>query len=116
MPKIVDREEMRREMARASMAVMARGGMAATTIKEIARATGSSPGLPLHYFDSRDDLIRFAFEWLADDLWRDLHAAVEGAAPGAERVRTLLTRLAALADSSDQTVAFLQFVCHGISD
>ena len=56
---------------------MLRVGMAATTVRDVAREVGSSSGLIHHYFASMDDLLAAAFERAAG---RDLAATREALA------------------------------------
>jgi TetR/AcrR family transcriptional repressor of bet genes len=41
----------------ATLAVMQRKGIAATTVRDVAQEMGTSPGLVHHYFTSMDELI-----------------------------------------------------------
>jgi len=58
----------------ATVAVMVRRGMAATTVRDVAEQLGTSSGLIHHYFSSMDDLLAAAFERAAV---RDLTATRE---------------------------------------
>ncbi|KWX59896.1 TetR/AcrR family transcriptional regulator [Mycobacterium sp. NAZ190054] len=58
MPKIVDHEQRRAELADAVLRVIAtRGGTAAVTNKEVAKEAGWSTGLLAHYFGNQHDLL-----------------------------------------------------------
>ncbi|MBA2555136.1 MAG: TetR family transcriptional regulator C-terminal domain-containing protein [Geodermatophilaceae bacterium] len=57
--------ERRSRIIEATLAVMLRKGIAATTVRDVAQEMGSSPGLVHHYFDSMDDLVAVAFEQAA---------------------------------------------------
>lgn len=62
MPKIVDHEARREEVAEATWRVIAREGIEATTIKAIAKETGFSTGIFAHYFKNKNELLRYALE------------------------------------------------------
>jgi len=65
----------------ATLAVMVRKGLAATTVRDVAQEIGVSPGLVHHYFDSMDELLATAFERAAGDgldQTRAAMSAVEG--------------------------------------
>jgi AcrR family transcriptional regulator len=62
----------------ATLAVMLRKGIAATTVRDVAAETGTSPGLVHHYFVSMDELLATAFE--------------QAAAEDLDETRTALTR------------------------
>lgn len=53
----MDHEERRREIARAVWRTVARRGIGATTVREIAEEAGFSTGVLAHYFEDKDALI-----------------------------------------------------------
>lgn len=63
MPKTVDHEARRRELADAAIAVIARYGLGATTLALVAEEAGWSIGSMRHYFPTKNELI-------ASALWR----------------------------------------------
>lgn len=70
-PKIVDHDARRRELARAAAVVIVRRGLDGVTVREIAREAGFSTGSLGHYFASKDDvLIAVLEESTADTLGR----------------------------------------------
>lgn len=60
MPKIVDHDAKRREIIEATWRVIDAGGLAGTTIREIAREAGCSSGVLSHYFADREDILASA--------------------------------------------------------
>ncbi|GAA2071810.1 TetR/AcrR family transcriptional regulator [Pseudolysinimonas kribbensis] len=62
MPKRVDHEQRRREIIEAAWRLVARGGFAAATMREIAAEAGFANGGLKYYFDSKDDLLIAAFQ------------------------------------------------------
>jgi AcrR family transcriptional regulator len=60
MPKFVDHAARRKEIVMAAWRVIARGGLAGTTIRGIARESGYSNGVLDHYFADRDDILASA--------------------------------------------------------
>jgi TetR/AcrR family transcriptional regulator, transcriptional repressor of bet genes len=57
MPKIVDHEKRRDEIALVACRVVAEGGFDQATIVRIARAAGYTTGMVAHYFDTKQDII-----------------------------------------------------------
>ncbi len=57
MPKIVDHEERRAELAKAALRVAHREGVDALTVRAVAKEGGWSPGALSHYFQTKDDLL-----------------------------------------------------------
>ncbi|MEW5991746.1 MAG: TetR family transcriptional regulator C-terminal domain-containing protein [Chloroflexota bacterium] len=71
----------------AALAVARRKGLAATTVRDVAEAMGSSSGLVHHYFATMDDVLAAAFERVAaDDLRRTAYAVAAAADPEAALV------------------------------
>lgn len=57
MPRIVDHEERRRQIADVLLVVVAEVGIAGATIREVADRSGWSTGVIGHYFKNRQDLL-----------------------------------------------------------
>lgn len=90
MPRIVDHGRRREEIARLAVRVIQQEGAESATVRRIARVGGFSIGVLTHYFHNKDELVGFAFQWLARQSFADLDAAVTGAPPGLTRLRTAL--------------------------
>lgn len=60
MPKIVDHEERRAEVASAVWRAISRHGLEGTTIRQIAQEAGYSTGVLSHYFADKDELLLYA--------------------------------------------------------
>ena len=89
-PRIVDHDRRREEIARLAVRVMQQDGAENATVRGIARAGGFSIGVLSHYFRDKDELVGFAFQWVAHQSFTDLDAAVAAAPPGLARLRTAL--------------------------
>jgi AcrR family transcriptional regulator len=63
-PKIVDHEQRRTELANAALRVIGRYGMEAATTRTVAAESGWSTGVLKHYFSSKQDLLRSALDEL----------------------------------------------------
>lgn len=62
-------EEVRREtMIAAALELIAEGGIAAATVRAIAQKAGITPGLIRHYFRSKEDLTRAAYQSLMERM------------------------------------------------
>jgi AcrR family transcriptional regulator len=59
-PKIVDHEQRRRELAEALWRVISASGPTAVSIRSVAAEAGWSPGALRYYFPTREDLLVFA--------------------------------------------------------
>lgn len=66
MPKIVDREEKTRAIARVALELFALKGFAATSVGQVARRAGVGKGTLYDYFDTKTELFVAAIlEWMA---------------------------------------------------
>jgi AcrR family transcriptional regulator len=90
MPRIVDHARRREEIARLAVQVIQEEGSESATVRRIAQAGGFSIGVLTHYFKDKDELVAFAFQWLARQSFADLDAAVAAVPPGLARLRTAL--------------------------
>jgi AcrR family transcriptional regulator len=68
MPKTVDHEQRRRELAEALWRIARRDGLEAATVRRVAAEAGVSVGLVQHYFTSKDEMLQFALERLGTEL------------------------------------------------
>lgn len=65
-PKIVDHDERRKEIADAVLDLIARVGIDGVTLREVARVSGWSTGILSHYGGSRDELLLLALRRAAE--------------------------------------------------
>lgn len=65
MPKVVDPEQRRAELAEAVWRLAAQHGVEAITVRRVAAETGWSTGALVHYFSDKESLLLFAFETVA---------------------------------------------------
>ena len=79
MPKIVDHEQRRDEIALIACRVVARHGFEQATIVRIARAAGCTTGMIAHYFDTKQDIIVAALRLILRRI-EDRLTQTEGAA------------------------------------
>lgn len=88
-------EEVRREaMIAAALDLIAEGGIAAATVRAIAEKAGITPGLIRHYFKTKEDLTRAAYQTLMERMTQASALVLETAPEGA------LSRLAAFVAAS----------------
>ena len=92
MPKKVDHEQRRRELAAALRRVVSRGGVESASIRAVAAEAGWSLGAVQYYFSTRDELLLFA----GRQLQADAEARIAGIIKAAEAGRALAERSSAL--------------------
>jgi AcrR family transcriptional regulator len=74
LPKIVDHEARRAELAEAMWRVVYRDGAAAATVRSIAAEAGWSPSALRHYFTTQTELLSFAMEHVLMKAAERFHA------------------------------------------
>ncbi|BCL17971.1 TetR/AcrR family transcriptional regulator [Micromonospora sagamiensis] len=92
MPKIVDHEARRAELAEAMWRVVYRDGAAAATVRSIATEAGWSPGALRHYFTTQTELLAFALEHVMAKATERFHAG-DWNGPVRDTVQRLLEEL-----------------------
>jgi TetR/AcrR family transcriptional regulator, transcriptional repressor of bet genes len=90
MPKIVDHEKRREELAGAVWRLASRDGLDAVTIRGVAAEAGWSTGALHHYFSDKEELLLFAFQTVADRVGRRVASAREESSEPLELARALL--------------------------
>ena len=92
MPKIVDHEARREEIARALWRVVRRDGVGAASVRTVAAEAGWSPGAVRYYFPDQAGLLGFAVELVT------------------RRVRERIDRLETTGPASEQILRYLEEV------
>ena len=90
MPKIVDHERRRREIATLTLEVMRAVGVENASIRGIAQRGGLSLGVLTHYFKTKDDLVVFTFRWLAEHTFAQLDRLLDDRRPGLKRLEAAM--------------------------
>jgi AcrR family transcriptional regulator len=80
-PKIVDHEKRRDEIALVACRVVAEGGFDQATIVRIAREAGYTTGMVAHYFDTKQDIIIAALRLMLRRIDERLQRNSEGERP-----------------------------------
>jgi AcrR family transcriptional regulator len=111
MPKVVDHERRREELAAAVWRLASRDGLDAVTMRGVASEAGWSTGALNHYFEGKEELLLFAFRTIADRVGRRVAAVQEAARDSVELVRELLAiGLPLDAERRDETRVWFAFL------
>jgi AcrR family transcriptional regulator len=97
MPKLVDHEERRRELAGAVWRVIRSRGIDAASIRNVANEAGWSPGALRHYFSTQSELLTFAMQMVVERIEARV-AALEPPADARSAVEQRLHELLPLDD------------------
>ena len=90
MPKLVDHDQRREEVAEAAWRVIGRDGLEGATLREIAREAGFTTGVIQHYFRDRDELLAFAARLISEQAVERQGEVLRAHPPGRERLIALL--------------------------
>jgi TetR/AcrR family transcriptional regulator, transcriptional repressor of bet genes len=96
MPKQVDHDERRRQIAGAVWRIAAQRGLEAVSMREVALEAGVSIGRVQHYFASKDEIVLFATGHLREQIERRLAQGIAAAPRPLTPQRTLRAILLAL--------------------
>jgi AcrR family transcriptional regulator len=109
-PKEVDHPARRRELADAACRVIARKGLAATTLADVAEESGWSIGSIRHYFPNKDELIAAALWRVGERVDGRIRLRTAGGMTMKD-LRTAAVELLPLdAESREDSVVYLAFV------
>lgn len=110
MPRVVDHDQRRAEIGAAVMRLVARRGIEAVTVREVAAESGWSTGVLAHYFRSKEDMLVFAFQATVDSYRRRVEALPTEAGPAAF-LREALAGLLPLDETRrDEMLVWFSFV------
>ena len=98
MPKVVDHDQRRRDIAQAMWSVIARDGLAAASARTVAAEAGWSLGAVRHYFASQNELLLFATTAMIDGASARVGGTLARRPPGAARCQEVLEHLLPLDD------------------
>jgi AcrR family transcriptional regulator len=104
MPKVVDHDGRRAEMARAVLRIAARDGRGAVSIGAVAHELGVSKSLVQHYFADKAHLLALAATTLRLDLEQHIAAAATGSGEPRAQLRQVLLALVDLGRSNPPTL------------
>lgn len=115
MPKVVDVDARREELAAAATRVIARSGISAASMREVAAEAGWTTGTLVHYFANKRDLLRFTLEASLDHR-RSLRPDRESLAPDAALRDTLLNALPLGEQARAHWLVTIAFCAHAGDD
>lgn len=99
MPKVVDHEERRHELAQAAWEAIIKYGLDGTTTRLIAKESGYSAGVLAHYFESKDEILLEALRISHDGVDRRIREAVDDK-EGFDALRTFCIEVLPIAERS----------------
>ncbi|WP_426518342.1 TetR/AcrR family transcriptional regulator [Diaminobutyricibacter sp. McL0618] len=96
MPRLVDHDERRTAIIRATWELIAEKGIDATSMRDIAHASGyANAGTLSHYFTDKSDLLQRAYEYVYEAT-NDRIATAGAGAEGIDAIRSMAREIAPL--------------------
>lgn len=116
MPKVVDHEQRRRELAHAVWRVIRRDGVERASVRTVAVEAGWSPGALRHYFATQSELLAFAMRLVVERV-EERVAALDHAGDTREAVERVLRELLPLDDERRaENEVWLAFTARALID
>ncbi len=106
----------KRAILEATLRLVAGQGAAAVRLRDVARAAGVSVGSLQYYFDSRDELIRAAFDQHARDVVDLVALAGEASATPPARLAAVIEAAVLRPDLRQSAALWMEFVTAGLHD
>ena len=106
-PKIVDKQERKKQIALVALGVFAEKGFESASISQIAEAAGIGKGTVYEYFDSKEELIHEAFMAWAESVWPAPNPLLEGVDDPEERLRRYVNASMDIFFSDEQSARLL---------
>jgi AcrR family transcriptional regulator len=115
MPKEVDHAVRRRQLADAACAAIARHGLIATTLGQVAEESGWSIGSIRHYFPTKDELIASALWRVGERIDERIRRRTAGGMELADLRTALLELLPLDANRRQESLVYLAFIAESVS-
>lgn len=109
MPKIVDKDERRREIALSCVDLFLEKGIANLTIAEVAKTAGIGKGTVYEYFENKDDIIFEIVNILLEEKDKKKRELLESVATTKEKIKVFFSFFYAK-DNEDLRKLFKEFI------
>jgi len=116
MPKLVDPQERRRELAEAVWRVIRRDGLEHASVRNVAREADLSMGSLRHYFGSQNELLTFALRMVMDRIETRISALPPIPDPRERAARVLAELLPLDAERRAENEVWLAFTAKSMVD
>jgi len=88
---IVDKKEKQRHIIQSALRVFSRKGFNRTTISDIAEEAGIGKGTIYEYFDSKEAVISFSFDYFMQELVPDFEAVIRESIPASDKLKRMIS-------------------------
>lgn len=116
MPKIVNHEERKQQIAKATWRVILDKGMEGATVRNIAEEAGLSLGALRHYFSNQDDLLVYAMTLVLERATERIESVIRQDLSPKDRVMAVLLEIVPVNEETlaemEVWFAFMAYVKH----
>lgn len=116
MPKIVDHDARREEIARALWRIVQRDGIGAVSVRTVAAEADSSAGAIRYYFPDQAGLLSFAMELVSRRVTERIRALQPSGEPGAQAIRYLEEVIPLDQERQAEFEVWLAFVAQSLAE
>lgn len=116
MPRVVDHDVRRQDLAAALWRVVRDEGIQHVSVRSVAAAAGTSPSALRHYFGSQDELLGFALQAMVTRVRDRIVPALPGLRGRDGALRLLEQLLPMDADRRDELAVYVAFLGRSLAD
>lgn len=114
MPKIVDHEERRQLIAKATWNVIAREGLGGASVRSIAKEANLSLGAVRHYFQTQDELLEFAMQLVDEQVTERIMEHINSPQSPKEQVLNIFMELIPTEENIVEMQVYLEYILYKI--
>lgn len=114
MPKIVDHDERRELIAKATWNVIAREGLGGASVRSIAKEANLSLGAVRHYFQTQDELLEFAMQLVDEQVTERIIEHINSPLSPKEQVLNIFMELIPTEENLVEMQVYLEYVLYKI--
>lgn len=105
MPKLIDHEKRRKQIAEATWRVILERGMEGATVRNIAKEAGLSLGALRHYFSTQDELLIYAMKLVKEKATARINEIAMQDLPPKEKILKIMLEIV---PTNDETMAEME--------
>ncbi|CEH28792.1 TetR family transcriptional regulator [Aneurinibacillus migulanus] len=105
MPKLIDHEKRRKQIAEATWRVILEQGMEGATVRKIAKEAGLSLGALRHYFSTQDELLVYAMQLVKEKATARITEIAMQDLPPKEKILNIMLQVVPV---NDETMAEME--------
>lgn len=114
MPKIVDHNERKKLIAKATWKIISEEGLQGVSVRSIAKEANTSLGAVRHYFNTQEQLIEYALTLVEEQVNERINNIIIQPLPPKEMVLKILMELVHTGDKKIEMQVWLEYILYKI--